>query len=545
MPRKIMVALLLLSLWLPDLARAQSTPSKSPVKDGVDPVELIKAEGINRSQLMQTLTYLTEIIGPRLTNSPNFRRASVWTRDRLASWGLQNAHLEPWGPFGRGWSLRRFSAEVIEPQGIPLIAYPKAWSPGTHGELVSEVVYLDALTEADLEKYKGKLQGKIVLSGRPRKVESPFKPPATRWTDEDLLKFANDEPYPPDNPILAPPPTAEQLRAAKFNSLKLQFLTDEGAALIIEPSPVGDGGNMMVMGASVPQPFETPRAKRIRPWEVSAPRIVPQIVVAVEHYNRMVRMIEQGEKLKIAVDLAVQFYQDDLMSSHTIAEIPGTDLKDEIVMLGAHLDSWHAGTGATDNGAGVAVMMEAVRILQALKLQPRRTIRIALWGGEENAGGSRYYVAQHFARWETGSTNSAGQSAPQPKLITAPEYDKLSAYFNLDAGTGKIRGVYLAGNEALRPVLRPWLKPFRELGVSTLTGNGDWGSDFVWFEQVGLPIVSFIQDEIDYETRTHHTNQDVLERIQPDDLKQAAVVTAAFVYQTAMLDEKLPRKPLK
>ena len=552
MTRRSLITIFLLSLLLFDSANARSSflaqiasqpsvVSKRPAnaEDDGTVVARIKDEALNRSKLMENLSYLTEVIGPRPTNSPNFRRAAAWTRDKLASWGLAGAHLEPWGPFGKGWSLQRFSAQVIEPQSIPLIAYPKAWSPGTQGEFVGEAVYFDATTDADLRKYKGKLRGKIVLTDPLRPVEANFKPLATRWTTEDMLKFANDEPYPPDNPVLAQPQTQAQTAATKFAAEKLVFLAAEGAGLLLEPSGIADGGTIAVMGAVVPQPFDTPRNKRIQPWAANAPKIAPQIVVAAEHYNRMVRMIQQGEKLKIAVDLSVRFHDEDLMSTHTIAEIPGSDLKDEVVMIGAHLDSWHAGAGATDNGAGVAVMMETVRILQELNLRPRRTIRIALWGGEEVAGGSRFYVDQHLARWDT----EAG--AGSRKLVSTPEYDKFSAYFNFDAGTGRVRGVFLGGNEALRRIFHPWLKPFAEMGASTLTINGDWGSDFFWFEQVGLPVVNFIQDEIEYETRTHHTNQDVLDRIQPDDLKQAAAIMTYFVYQTAMRNEKLPRKPAK
>ena len=294
------------------------------------------------------------------------------------------------------------------------------------------------------------------------------------------------------------------------------------------PSPRGDGGTVFVQGAEIP--------KRVRPFLTDA-KALPQAVVSIEHYNRMARMIQAGERLKIAVDLDVQFYDDDLMSSHTLAEIPGSDLKDEVVMMGGHLDSWHTGTGATDNGAGVAVMMEAARILQAVKLKPRRTIRVALWGGEEGVGASRFYVNQHFGDMKQ-DANGKWQ------LVKAAEYDKLSAYLNLDAGVGKIRGVFLADNEALRPILRPMLEPFRSMGASTLTINGDWGSDFVFFDGLGLPIVNFIQDEIEYDTRTHHSNQDVLDRVQPEDLKQAAVIVAAFAYQIAMRDEKLPHKPI-
>jgi carboxypeptidase Q len=495
-----------------------------------DPIARIKDEGLNRSQIIKTLTYLTDVIGPRLTNSPNYRRASVWTRDKLAEWGLANSHLEAWGPFGRGWEIKRFAAQVIEPQDIPLIAYPLAWSPPTNGELIGEVVYLDAASEADLGKYKGQLKGKIVLLGDVRKVEAHFEPLARRWNDFDMLQYSNDQPYPPNNDNFAPGPSPEQRQSFRLRAAKLRFAFDEGAALLMSPSAEGDGGTIYVQAAELPRPVNG----NYRPFSKEA-KTLPQVVVSVEQYNRMVRMIQAGEKLKVAVDLAVEFYDDDLMSSHTIAEIPGSDLKDEVVMMGAHLDSWHSGTGATDNGAGVAVMMEAARIIQALGLKPRRTIRVALWGGEENFGASRLYVSKHFGHWEM---------SPTKKLIKEPEYDRLSAYLNLDAGTGKVRGVFLANNEALRSVFRPWLEPLRSMGVTTLTSNGDWGSDFFFFDQIGIPIVSFIQDEIEYETRTHHSNEDVFDRIQADDLKQAAVVVAAFAYQIAMRDEKLPHRAL-
>jgi len=499
-----------------------------------DLAERIKDEEMNRSQYMEILSHLTEEIGPRLTNSPNFRKAATWTKDQLAGWGLQNAHLEPWGPFGRGWTLQRFSAEVTAPNYFPLIAYPKAWSPSTKGEVTADVVYIDASTEADLQKYKGILKGKIVLATRPRPVEAHFEATAHRWSDEEMLKFAMDEPYPPDNPVLAGPPSTQQMGNFMFSAQRFAFIAQEGAAVVVTPTSAGDGGVIQVMSAAVPYPADTPRDKRLPIWNPNSAQTMPQFSVTAEQYNRMVRMIQHGVALKMSVNITAQYNSEDLMSTHTIAEIPGTDLKDEVVMLGAHLDSWHAGTGATDNGAGVALMMETVRLLQTLKLQPRRTIRIALWGGEEEAAGSRYYVNQHFGRWD--------RTTSPPKLITTPEYDKFSAYYNFDAGTGKIRGVFLGGNESLRPIFRPWLKPFVSMGAGTLTINGDWDSDFEWFDEINLPIVNFIQDEIDYETRTHHTNQDVLERIQVDDMKQAAIITAYFVYQTAMRDEKLPHK---
>lgn len=529
---------------------AAAAAASTPAADPSDPVGRIKDEGLNRSQVMQTLSYLTDVIGPRLTASPNMKRANEWTRDKLTEWGMQNAHLEAWGPFGRGWTLQRFSAQITEPQNIPLIAYPKAWSPGTDGLLVGEVVYVDAKTEADLQKYKGKLRGAIVLTAPVRELKAHFAPQGTRLTDKELLELA-DAPEPGTRPRRRFQPTAEQLAALKFATTKYQFFFDEAAALLVDPSRAGDGGTIFVQSATVPQPFsiEAMMGARLTPWAKNAPKLVPQIVLATEHYNRLVRMIQQNQRLKMTVDLAVQFHDEDLMGYNTIAEIPGTDLKDEIVMLGGHMDSWHSGTGATDNAAGCAVTMEAMRILKALNLQPRRTIRIALWSGEEQGlFGSRAYVADHFGTLGDGSTTAAmaammgGQTPP---VTTKPGHEKFSAYFNLDNGTGKIRGVYLQGNEAVRPIFRQWLQPFRDMGAQTLSVSNTGGTDHLAFDAVGLPGFQFIQDEIEYESRTHHSNQDVYDRIQADDLKQAAVIMAAFVYNTAMRDEKLPRKPMK
>ena len=538
---------------------------------------------MNRSQVMQTLTYLTDIIGPRLTASPNMKRANEWTREKLASWGLQNAHLEAWGPFGRGWTLRSFSAQVVEPQGIPLIAYPKAWSPGTKGQLVADVVYVDAKTEAELEKWRGKLRGMIVLTSPPPDVKAHFDAPGRRLDEKDLLRLANAL-DPRTTPARRPQQNPEQRAAARLLASKYRFFTEEGAALLVDPSRAGDGGTIFVQSATVPQPtvpqtdVENPLAtdtpRRINPWDKNAPQIVPQVVVAVEQYNRMLRLLQERERVRMAVDINVEFQDADEMGYNTVAEIPGSDLKDELVMLGGHMDSWHSGTGATDNAAGVAVAMEAVRILKALNLQPRRTIRIALWSGEEQGLlGSRAYVAQHFGKFEptptpapsvpattsatttpatipaSATTTTAAlaqrpRPTPQPKLLTMPEYDKLSAYFNLDNGTGKIRGVYLQGNEAVRPLFREWLVPFREMGAETLTIANTGGTDHQSFDAIGLPGFQFIQDPVEYNTRTHHSNQDVLDRIQPEDMRQAATVMAAFIYSAAMRDEKLPRKPV-
>jgi len=356
---------------------------------------------------------------------------------------------------------------------------------------------------------------------------------------------------------------ADFLAAKQFAAKKNQFFVDEGAALLVDASRAGDGGTIFVQSATVPQPFSPnafgPNApKRINPYDKEAPKIVPQIVIAVEHYNRIVRMIQAGEKVKMDVDLAVEWQDKDLNGYNTVAEIPGSDstLKDEIVMLGGHMDSWHAGTGATDNGAGVAVGMEAVRIIQTLGLKPRRTIRIALWAGEEEGLlGSRAYVAQHFGKMETPTTTAtattpggggdgASATPPAPVLVKMPEYDKLAGYFNLDNGTGKIRGVYLQGNESIASLFRQWLAPFRDLGAETLSLSNTGGTDHLSFDSIGLPGFQFIQDEIEYDSRTHHSNMDVFDRVQADDMKQAATIMAAFVYNSAMRDEKLPKKPM-
>lgn len=527
-----------------------------------DVIARIRDEGLNHSKVTETLSYLTDVIGQRLTGSPNLKRANEWTRDTLASWGLTNAHLEEWGPFGRGWSLKRFSAQIIEPQTIPLAAQPNAWTPGFDVPLEAQVIYLDATNEAGLEKYKGKLKGAIVLASPPRDVKLRFDPMASRLNESNLLQLAN-----------AGPPRAFGAVTRRLSGgggpiqpRSLSFLAREGAALVVNPSSIGDSGTIFVAAASVPGSGQDTNsfsfANRPHPWSTNAPPFPAQITLAVEDYNRLVRMVQQGVQLKMAVDLQVQYHSDDLMARNTFAEIPGTDLKDEVVMLGGHLDSWHSGTGATDNGAGVAATMEAMRILEALKVKPRRTIRIGLWTGEEQGlYGSHAYVSNHFGYY-TNLTNSpaarspkdqgiAGSSGPEGrtnrtstrKLICTREYEKFSVYFNLDNGVGKIRGIYLQGNETARPIFRRWLEPFADLGASTITLSNTGGTDHQSFDGIGLPGFQFIQDPLDYSTRTHHSNEDVFDRIQPDDLKQASVILAAFAYQAAMMEEKFPRKP--
>jgi carboxypeptidase Q len=597
--RQLPATLLFLALLVPYAAFGQQPGAATqPAPDPNDPIVRIKDEGMNRSQVMQTLSYLSDVIGPRLTASPNAKRANEWTRDKLTAWGLQNGHLEAWGPFGRGWTLKRFSAQITEPQDIPLIAYPKAWSPGIKvmpptataapkgkkkvtapapppsSVVTADVIYLDAKTEADLEKYKGQLKGKIVLISPTVEVKALFDPLGARRDEKNLLALANANPPGPGGGFgggggggrgagganLTPQERAQQqFQQTVFTSKRMNMIVDEGAAVLVDVSPRGTGGTIFVSQATVAQAIpasveEMRTQTRLSYYDPKAEaKMVPQMTVSVEQYNRMIRMMQQGEKLKMTVDLQVEYQDQDNMAYNTVAEIPGSDLKDEIVMLGGHMDSWHSGTGATDNGAGVAVAMEAVRILQTLGLKPRRTIRIALWTGEEEGLlGSRAYVAQHFGKLEGGPGGGgggggfgggAGANTTPAKLTTLPEYEKFSGYFNLDNGTGKIRGIYLQGNKGVRDLFSQWLMPFSTMGASTITISNTGGTDHQSFDGIGLPGFQFIQDEIEYDTRTHHSNQDVFDRIQADDMKQAATIMAAFVYQTAMRDEKLPRKP--
>jgi carboxypeptidase Q len=525
-------------------------------------IDRIREEGMNHSQVMQTLSYLTDVIGGRLTNSPNMKRANEWTRDTMAKWGMQNAKLEASGPFGRGWSLKSFYAQVNEPTSFPIIAYPKAWSPSTKGPVTSEVVYLDLKSDEDFAKYKGQLRGKIVLISRPRELKADFTGMGERHSEEALAKLASA----PDPSTITPtqqrpgqpqsalsPEQQERFRQFQVAQKATGFVFDEGAAVVLDNSRNGSGGTLFVQSANV-APLSVPatsseapaagqRRGGLAPYSKEAEaRMIPQITVATEDYNRLVRMIQNGVKPKMTIDIQAQYHDEDLMGYNTVAEIPGTDptLKDEIVMLGGHLDSWHAGTGATDNAAGCAVAMEAARILIAAGLKPRRTIRVALWSGEEQGLiGSREYVKQQFGERPRLDNGQFGE------LVKTANYDKLSAYYNLDNGTGKIRGVYMQGNAAVRPYFEAWLAPFADLGEKTLTLSNTGGTDHQSFDRIGLPGFQFIQDEIEYDTRTHHSNQDNYDRIQADDMKQAATIMAAFVYQTAMMDEKLPRKVIK
>ena len=553
--RKLAIVLSIYALLLPTSAIAK--PSKVKVYQAPpEVIKKIKEEGMGKnSKVMKTMSYLTDVIGGRLTNSPNMKWANEWTRDTMAKWGLQNARLEAWGPFGRGWSLKRFSAQVVSPQTLPLIAFPKAWSPSTNGEIVGNVVHLNAKSEADLEKYRGKLKNAIVLVSGMRKLRADFDGIGRRFSDKQLLRMANA----PDPSLLPRRPGGNFSRAQIQNFLRsrtlsikrLNFLLEEGAAVMVDNSAKGDGGTVFVSGASVggepPKSIQDIFSGRTRAYDKGADsKMIPQMTMSTEHYNRLVRMIKHGQKLKMAVNIQTQYHDEDLMGYNTIAEIPGNDpkLKDEVVMLGGHLDSWHASGGATDNASGCAVAMEAARIIMALGLKPRRTIRVALWSGEEQGlHGSLAYVKKHFGEREGDGGFFARLMGAKPgKLVKKPAYDKFSAYYNMDNGTGKFRGVYLQGNSRVAPIFRAWLMPFRSMGASTLTINNTSGTDHLSFDGVGLPGFQFIQDPIEYSPLTHHSNQDGYDRVQEKDMKQNATIMAAFVYQTAMMDDRLPRK---
>ena len=484
--------------------------------------EAIRKHGLDQSQVMNIASWLTDVYGPRLTGSPMLTTATSWAKDKLMQMGLQNVHLDEWGPFGRGWQLEMFHMHAIAPNYFPLIAYPKAWSPSVSGK--GAVIFFDAKTEADFEKYKGKLAGKFVMVDNIRETSEWFDPPAARYDSEQLLKMAN-----------APVPTPRPRRSGgfggfEFNTAMWKFFEEEKPIAILDRSYKGDLGTVFVSGA---------RAGEGRSQDMDK-YILPQATLSVEHYNRIMRMIDKGFPVELHIEMKASYYTENQMQYNIIGEIPGTDLKDEVVMFGAHIDSWHTGTGATDNGAGSAVMMEAARILmetiRETGLQPRRTLRIALWSGEEQGlFGSRNYVGKHFATF--------GEGGWTPQAIK-PAQESISAYYNLDNGTGKIRGIYLQGNEKVGSIFRNWFEPFKDLETGTITLANTGGTDHLPFDGVGIPGFQFIQDPIAYFNRTHHSNMDNYDHLIEDDLKQAATIIAAFVWNTAMLDEKLPRKPL-
>jgi carboxypeptidase Q len=497
--------------------------AQAPSQADLYAIYQIKDEGFNRSQVMDIMSYLSDVYGPRLTNSPDNKEAAAWTTGKMNDWKLANVHLEPWGPFGRGWSNERISAQVISPRPFPLIAYAKAWTPGTNGPVTADAVLAPILKEEDIQKYRGQLKGKFILTAAVPENPERFEPQAHRYTDAELAELAT-QPVPAAQ---NPEDRIAQIRAQRELNLKIQkFLVEEGVAAWIEPSRGDDGTVFVQQGGGRDKEKDPPTP--------------PRVAVASENYGRIYRLLEKKKTVTMQVDIENKFYDDDLSSFNIIGEIPGTDKAkaDEVVMLGAHFDSWHSGTGATDNGAGSAVMLEAIRILKTTGVKLRRTVRIGLWTGEEQGLlGSAAYVKQHF-----GDRNAEDPATKLIKIL--PEHAKLDAYYNIDNGTGKIRGVYLQGNGMVAPIFSAWMAPFHDLGMNTLTIRNTGGTDHLSFDGVGLPGFQFIQDPMDYDTRTHHSNMDVYERIQEPDMRQMAVIVASFVYLTANRDEMIPRKPL-
>jgi len=507
----------------------------------------IRDEGLNRSHVMEFATALMDGIGPRLTGSPNLRKANEWTRDTLTKIGLEDAHLEDWGEFGLGWQQLNTWARMVTPDTAILIVQATPWSPPTSGPVTGDVVCVNIQDEKDFDQYKGKLAGKIVLLGAMREVPPVDKALFERYTDKELDDLA-------EFPVRANVSTEMQARIrTRMERLRLlekvsQFFADEKVATVIEPSRDGVNG-----GGSGGTFFDDNGATLGRMPYVAEHRVrIPVVVAAIESYGRLYRLTQAHAPVSVEVDVETKFTGEHEHGYNTVAEIPGTDpkLKDQVVMLGGHLDSWIAGTGATDNGAGTIVAMEAVRILRALDVKPRRTIRIALWTGEEQGlYGSKGYAKQHFGSAAL-STASDQQALPEfmrrtvGPLEVKPEQKLISGYFNVDNGSGKTRGVYLQDNAAIAPIFAQWIAPLKDLGVTTLTLRNTGGTDHLSFDAVGIPGFQFIQDELDYESRTHHSNEDVVERLQPADLKQVATVEAIFVYNAAQRDQMLPRKPL-
>lgn len=482
-----------------------------------DVIAKIKIEAFQNSKVMQTASTLTDVHGARLTGTAELDVANAWCRDEMARWGLQNSQLDPWGTIPRGWKIGPYSAEMTSPSYVRLHVIPKAWTPGTNGTVSGTPVLVNITKKADFEAYRGKLKGKIVMNGSPTQTGPVFEAEAKRGTPEELMKdaIAIDPGYPKTYREEA----EGWVEWLAESDAVTRFFSEEGIAALIDPSERRDG-NLHVTTQSYT--LDTPYAS------------FPAFVMAAEQYGRIKRLIERGIAVNLQLSSQAQFVPGPIEQHNVLAEIVGTDpaKKDEIVLMGGHLDSWHAGTGATDNAASCAVVMEAARILKAIGVQPRRTIRVALWTGEEqDYFGSVGYVKKRHGDPMTG------------KPVANPE--KLAAYYNLDNGAGKIRGIFLQGNEAVRPIFEAYLAPFAYLGATTVSAKNTSGTDHMPFNGVGLPAFQFIQDPLAYGSLTHHTSLDVFEQLIEDDLKQAAAVLATFAYHTAMRDEMLPRVPAR
>jgi len=504
----------------------------------------IREEGLSHSHVMEFGSALMDGIGPRLTGSPNLKRANEWTRDQLAAMGCTNAHLEDWGEFGMGWRQLNTWVRMSAPDTAVFIAQALPWSPASKGAVTGRAVWVNAKDEKELEQYKGKLTGKIVFFGEMREVKPIDKPLFERRDDANLKETVG---YPVH--VGAPEQGfGDFIRRLQFREKAGKFFAEEGAVGVVLPSR--DGRNNGGQGGTI---FDDGGAGL--GWFVyqrEHAEQLPVVVTAIESYGRVYRLLKANVPVTIEMNVETEFTGDHEHGFDTIAEIPGMDpkLKDEVVMVGGHLDSWASATGATDNGAGTIVAMEVMRIFNALHVQPRRTIRVGLWTGEEQGEfGSYGYVKQHFGFVPLSTAPDQivlpdFLRKPAGAVQLKPEQQKISGYFNLDNGTGKVRGIYLQQNAAVSSIFQQWMAPLQDLGVSTITMRDTGGTDHEAFDSVGVPGFQFIQDMLDYGARTHHSNQDTYERLQPDDLAQAAVVEAIFVYNTAMRDQMLPRKPV-
>jgi len=507
--RKVLLALLCFSFTLSLIAQDD--------RPDPDAVQKIRNEGLNNSKVMNNAFYLTDVSGPRLNNSPAYFRAANWAKDQLKSWGI-DAKLEAWGDWGKGWELQKSYVAMTAPYYRPIIAFPKAWTAGSNGLQHAEIIVVTAKDSVELEAYRGKLKGKIVLLPRNDTLKQSFTADADRLTDEELQKMADFDPKNvPQRQGRGNFQGQRPPALVTLNRLR-DFAQKENAVALFSTNPRGKDGTLFVSGGGA--------------YTATAPENFLDLQIAYEDYMTLYRLVSAGIVTKVDLDVQTKFYTNDVKGYNVVGEIKGTDpkLKDEIVMLGGHLDSWHGAMGATDNAAGCAVMMEVMRILKASNFKPRRTIRIALWGGEEQGlHGSRNYVRNHFTDTTTRRSNAEG--------------DKVSVYFNLDNGTGKVRGVYLQGNDAVKPIFTKWLEPFADLGAKTVTLQNTGGTDHLSFDGIGIPGFQFIQDGIEYDTRTHHTTMDSYDHLIAADLMQASTIIASFVYNAAQRDQKIPRKP--
>lgn len=521
------VALGLLFSWVAS-ARGQG--------DNVDLRALtqIKNEAFQHSQVMENLFYISEVYGPRVTNSRNHHAAADWAMQQMKEWGLQNVHLEKWGPFGDGWQIKKFYGALETPAYAALIGFPLAWTPGTNGPLTAEAVLAPLHSEADFAQYKGKLKGKIVLIFDPRDLALHTDPDARRLTDQEI----DERTKTPDpsrtgfgggRPGVAAPrpgeytPSTLSTAAPSGRILRNQvnaFLKEEGVAVALTPGYNGDGGTIFASYGGSQDPKD--------------PVAPPMAAITPEQYNRICRLLKHGITPKLTFDIETEYQKDDQMGFNVVGEIPGTTKADEVVMVGGHFDSWQGGTGATDNGTGSAVAMEAVRVLASLHKPMARTVRVALWGGEEEGlYGSLAYVQQHFA--------------PRDTMKKTPEYDNLDVYFNDDSGSGKFRAVSALGNSQLAAIFQSWIAPIKDLGIEAVTGLTagptlqPGGTDSTSFSWIGLDGIGFMQDPLEYGSRTHHSNMDLYDRVQKGDVMQGAMIEAWFAYNAATRPEMLPR----